>query len=63
MLAASIDLSNLKADDLTKIHNDILRRIAEQTIQRAGDAAMYDSHSSSHSKNSPIAASVAVRSV
>ncbi len=55
MAAPNIDLSNLKADDLTKIHNDILRRIAEQTVQRGADAADYDSHSSSHSKNSPNA--------
>jgi hypothetical protein len=45
-----IDLSHASDDDLKKIHNEVVLRLATRA-KTSPDAAGHDSHGSSHSKN------------
>jgi hypothetical protein len=47
-----IDLSKATANDLDQIGNEVVKRLA--TLSGGARAAGYDSHSSSHSKNSVV---------
>lgn len=50
----AIDISNATTEELTAIHNEVLRNIALQTQGGLAKnlASAHDSHSSSHGKNS-----------
>jgi hypothetical protein len=49
---SEIDLSNVPLEDLVSIHNQVLRRIAEQAkVGLESTFAGHDSHGSNHSNN------------
>jgi len=51
-MADRIDVSTLDLEDLERIQSDVVRTLAQRALSRADQLAEYDSHSSSHSKNS-----------